>query len=483
MLVAVLAPGAVLAKILSRKPGRGPTCKGVAVCRSVGNNQLLSRIHESTGGVGQAPKSLVPARSVRDYVGAQVRQLRTAGGMTQADLAQEVFVHRDLVRKIEVAERFPSLDFLRRCDEVLGTGGTLARVFPMVERERLLQTAPGGPAQAAAFHGAALDRPVLDWLLAAPTAGSGPHTGADSARLDSAGPDSGGAADATAKVQELRAMDHSRGAGVTYPTLARSLGGQLHDLTATAPHVASGMLELAGYEAVDLGLDGLAQDHYLRALQLVTRSGNTFYGGYLVAVSLAHLALHCGDPDQAARLAMAGLRGTEGRATPAMRAAFRTVLARAHARRGDEAACAAELLQVDADLARSRTADEPDWIRYFGEADLADEKAHCFFDLGRYPQAYEQTQAALSLLPAERVRRISIDTALQAAALARAHQVDHACAVARRAIDTATGVASFRAAHRIVLMLAELHPYADVSAVREVAEYADARLPAVIPAR
>jgi tetratricopeptide (TPR) repeat protein len=277
-------------------------------------------------------------------------------------------------------------------------------------------------------------------------------------------------------------MDHVHGAGAIYPTLERSLSGRLRDLTVTAPQVASGMLELAGYEAVDLGVDGIAQGHHLRALQLMTRSGNTLYGGYLVAVSLAHLALHCGDSDQAARLAVAGLRGTQAQATPAVRAAFRTVLARAHARRGDEAACTAALLQVDTDLARSRTDEEPHWIRYFGEADLADEKAHCFFDLGRYEQAYQETQAALCLLPPDRARRVCIDSALQAAALARAHQVEHACAVARRAIDTATGVTSFRAAHRIVLMLAELHPYADVPAVQDVVEYAHTRLPPIIPA-
>jgi transcriptional regulator with XRE-family HTH domain/tetratricopeptide (TPR) repeat protein len=419
--------------------------------------------------VGQAPRTLVPARSVLDYVGAQLRQLRTARGMSQAGLAPLVFVHRDLVRKIEVAERIPSPEFLQRCDEVLETGGALARLSPLVERERLLHAAGASEVHATTFRSSDLDRPVLDWLLAVPTSSQG------------SGGDSDSSVGAAADLRQLRAMDHIRGAGAIYPTLERSLSGRLQDLAVTAPQVASGMLELAGYDAVDLGVDGVAQNHYLRALELMTRSANLLYGGYLVAVSLAHLALHCGDPDQAARLAAAGLRGTAGLATPAVRAAFRTVLARAHARRGDEAACAAALLQVDADLARSRADEEPDWIRYFGEADLADEKAHCFFDLGHYELAYQETQTALDLLPPDRARRISIDTALQAATLARAQDVERACVIARQAIDHATGMTSFRAAHRIVLMLGELYAYSDLPAVRDVVEYAHTRLPPVIP--
>ncbi len=423
--------------------------------------------------MGQAPRPLVPARSVLDYVGAQLRQLRIARGMSQADLAPLVFVHRDLVRKIEVAERIPSPEFLKGCDEVLQTGGALARLSPLAERERLLHSARASDVDAATFRGSALDRPVLDWLLAVPTSSQRADSDADGGGDGSAG--------AAADLRELRALDHVCGAGAIYPTLTRSLSGRLQGLTVIAPHIATGMLELAGYEAIDLGVDGVAQGHYLRALQVMTQSGNTLYGGYLVAVSLAHLALHCGDPDQAARLAAAGLHGTQGQATPAVRAAFRTVLARAHARRGDEAACTATLLQVDADLARSRADEEPDWIRYFGEADLADEKAHCFFDLGRYELAYQETKTALDLLPPGRARRISIDTALQAATLARKQDVEGACMVARQAVDHTTGMTSFRAAHRIVLMLAELHPYADTADVRDVVDYAHTRLPPVIP--
>jgi hypothetical protein len=93
-----------------------------------------------------------------------------------------------------------------------------------------------------------------------------------------------------------------------------------------------------------------------------------------------------------------------------VRAAVGTVLARAHARRGDERACTAALTRVETDLSRSNPGTEPAWISYFGEADLADEKAHCFFDLGRHDLAQFEAGHAVTLLNPTRVRRLVIDT-------------------------------------------------------------------------
>lgn len=419
--------------------------------------------------MGQTPRALEPARSVLDFFGAEIRRRRMDADLSQAGLGRLLFVHKDLVRKIEAAERMPSEDLVDRCDEIFGAEGALRRLWPMLERERILRLAPDSSAGPVGFRAESMDRPVLDWLLAA-TRDRAP-IGVD--RIS---------APAAERLRQLRGVDHRRGGGGAYPLLADILGGDLDRLIAEAPRLATGYLELAGYEAVDLGADGLAQSHYLRALSVMTRYGDRAYGGYIIAVSLAHLALHCGDPDQAARLAGAALHGTEHRSTPAARAAFRVVLARAHARRGDEAACAAALLQVEADLARSDPAEEPAWISYFGEADLADEKAHCFFDLGLHELAQREAARALSLLDPGRVRRLAIDTALLATSLARARQVEQACFVGQQAVDHAATLASFRSTHRVVLLMAELQRYADLPAVREFAESVRTRLPAAVTA-
>jgi transcriptional regulator with XRE-family HTH domain len=412
--------------------------------------------------MGQTPKELQPARSVLHFFGAEVRRLRTGLSLSQADLGSALFVHKDLIRKIESAERIPTDDLVDRCDRALSADGRLRRLLPMLQRERVLRLARDTPGTLAGFQSGATDRPVLDWLLA---------SSHDARRERSSDHNA-----TVVRLSQLRGADHRHGAGSTYRNLVDALSG-IGDLTRQAPQTVVGYLELAGYEAVDLGVDGLAQHHYLRALTIATRSGDRLYGGYLIAVSLAHLALHCGDPDQAGRLAAAALRGTEHVSTPAVRAACRAVLARAYARRGDEGACVAALLQVETDMARSRSDNEPDWIGYFGEADLADEKAHCFFDLGLHDLAQHEAAQAIASLETHRVRRLAIDTALQASSLARDRQVDQASAVARQAIDHAAAVDSFRSAHRIVLMLAELQPYLEQPEVRAVTEYARVRLP------
>jgi transcriptional regulator with XRE-family HTH domain len=412
--------------------------------------------------MGQIPKQLQPARSVLHFFGSEVRRLRLTLGMSQADLGTALFVHKDLIRKIESAERMPTDDLVNACDQVLGADGGLRRLVPILHRERVLRLTRDTTGATAGFRSEATDRPVLDWLLSSTYDARRARDGDDTSTAD--------------RLRDLRGADHQHGAGSTYPDLVNVLA-RLDDLTSRAPQLATGCLELAGYEAVDLGDDGLAQQHYLRALDIATRSADRLYGGYLIAVSLAHLALHCGDADQAARLAAAALHGTEHASTPAVRAACRTVLARTHARRGDEPACAAALLQAEADLARSRPGEEPAWIGYFWEADLADEKAHCFFDLGLHELAQREATRAVELLEPHRVRRLAIDTALHATSLARSRQIEHACALARQAIDHAATVASFRTAHRIVLMLAELQPDLDQPEVQAVTEYARTRLP------
>jgi transcriptional regulator with XRE-family HTH domain len=410
--------------------------------------------------MGRRPNQLTPTASLAHYFGAEVRRLRQASGLSQQGLAQLVLHSPDLVRKIEAASRMPSQQFVERCDEVLDAHGGLVRLWPMLERERLLQSAPFG---AIGYSSEVADRPVLDWLI-------------DSSAFR-AEPALQGRAESE-RLRELRQVDREQGAGSTYPKLSAILGHGLVDLTEDAPALAAGFLELAGYDAVDLGADGLAQHHYLHALRIATAAGDRRRGGYLVGVSLGHLALHVGDARQALRLANAAAREFGGVATPALRATIGAVAARAHARLRDEAACLEALGQVEAELSRSDLSGEPEWIAYFGEPDLADEKAHCFFDLRRDRLAQQEASTAVRSMARSRVRRLAMDTALYASALARSGEVEAACAAGRDAIDFAARTASFRSAHRVALMMAELQGF-DTAPARELTDYAATAMPPV----
>lgn len=412
--------------------------------------------------MGQRPRELEPTRSPLHFFGAELRRRREGCGLSQAELGRLLFQHRDLVRKVETAQRMPSEEFVGRCDDVLGADGALRRMWPMLAREARLRR--GGDPHGGGYRAELSDQRALDWLLSRRRPGR--------RRADT---QAGHHAELT--LRSIRELDHACGGGAAYSAVAGVLEDAFDEVFATSPQVAAGLLELAGYEAVDIGADGLAQRHYLRALDVVTTGGDRLYGGYLVGVSLGHLALHCGDSAQAVRLATAALQGTARQAGPGVRAVLRTALARAHARRGEEAACVTALQQAEADLARRCRSDEPSWLGYFGEADLADGKAHCYFDLGHYDLARDEAIRALRLLPPFRVRRRAIDAALLASSLARTGDVAQACAAGRLAVAQASTTASFRAKHRVALMMAELHPYANLPEVLDLIERVRTSMP------
>ncbi|WP_213454701.1 helix-turn-helix domain-containing protein [Rhizomonospora bruguierae] len=85
--------------------------------------------------MGQQPAELRPHASARHFLGAELRCWRQQRGLSLARLAALVYVSPDLLGKIEKAERVASLDVMTRCDQVLETGGALARLRRFVDRQ------------------------------------------------------------------------------------------------------------------------------------------------------------------------------------------------------------------------------------------------------------------------------------------------------------------------------------------------------------
>ncbi|MGK5675642.1 helix-turn-helix domain-containing protein [Micromonospora sp. URMC 106] len=457
--------------------------------------------------MGQAPRMLQPSLSERHFFGAELRRLRERANLSQARLGAMIRFSADLVRRVETADRFPSREFVEACDKALATGGALTRLLPLLEGSRANEgvrpTSPSGssnadavlPAQSAETPGMAdmvvrvpfqpgvLDRAALDWL----NAPAGP-------RLSVAGrpgsPDQVDEEDlhsAETALAMFRQLDHTHGAGRVHAQVQRYVEGELNRLLANTPTseavgrhlytLAAGFFELCGYQAVDTGAHGLAQRRYLRALRLTEAAGDRLYGSYLLAVNIGHLALHCGHPEPARRMALTAVRGSETQATPAVAAALHAVVARTHARLGREGDCLTHLGVAERELARSKPEDEPAWIRYFDAAYLADEIAHCFHDLGRPQQTQRHLADALTALSPTHVRRLAIDTALLASSLAAAGRIDEACATACQAVDHAARTTSHRCLQRIVEVQADLEPYRCEPEVREFGEYVRHRLP------
>lgn len=425
--------------------------------------------------MAQAPRSLSPHLSARHAFGAAVRELRTRRGLSQADLGSLVFVSKDQIGKVEKALRWPTQELISDLDATLGASGLLEAFEPSLRSQRHYRQ------ELVLRVETTLERAALDWLTV--DAGEVRILGTEAERRI----DEEVVASARQQLASFRQLDHLHGAGRMHHVVSGYVTTELEALLRGVPidaaaasalySTAAGFWELVGYQSVDLGLDEYARDCYLRALELASAAGDRLYGGYLLSVSSAHLALHGGDVDTAMRMARAGLHGTAGIASPGVSSAFEAVLARAAARRGDGKVATSAMLRAERHLDSSRPEAEPAWIAYFSPAYLADEMAHCFHDLGHQELAQEQADEALSHVAPGHVRRLAIDTALMASSLARASEPEEACAVGRRAVEFAARTSSARSRQRIGELCQELVPYAELKSVVQFGEYVRSALP------
>jgi ribosome-binding protein aMBF1 (putative translation factor) len=84
------------------------------------------------GGGEPVAKNLGKDRSPLVLFASELKLARARVGLSQEQLAEKIAYSPSLVAMVEGCRRVPSRDFSQRCDEVLGTGGALARLHPLV---------------------------------------------------------------------------------------------------------------------------------------------------------------------------------------------------------------------------------------------------------------------------------------------------------------------------------------------------------------
>ncbi|MFD9317191.1 helix-turn-helix domain-containing protein [Streptomyces sp. NPDC060053] len=73
------------------------------------------------------PKDLDPSSSPRALLGAELRHARERKGLSQAELGEPLFVSGSFIGQLEAGTRRMQLEYAVQIDEILGTGGFLAR--------------------------------------------------------------------------------------------------------------------------------------------------------------------------------------------------------------------------------------------------------------------------------------------------------------------------------------------------------------------
>jgi transcriptional regulator with XRE-family HTH domain len=99
---------------------------------------------------GRPPSPLEPSASAAARLGAELRELRTAHGLTLAGLSVRVGYSAQFISQVEHGRAAPSEMFVQACDIELGADGVLLRLLPAV----ILEQAQQRSARVAARRGA-----------------------------------------------------------------------------------------------------------------------------------------------------------------------------------------------------------------------------------------------------------------------------------------------------------------------------------------
>ncbi|BFV59688.1 hypothetical protein KCMC57_up47920 [Kitasatospora sp. CMC57] len=266
----------------------------------------------------------------------------------------------------------------------------------------------------------------------------------------------------------FRALDHAYGGGHARQALVRYLESEAEPMLrgrygeqigrALFGAVAD-LTRLAGWTSFDIAAHGLAQRYFVQALRLSQAAGDRVLGGY-VLTTMSQQAVHLGHGREAIQLARVAQQGVGTAAAPTVQALMHAAEARGHALLGDVRSCTTALVRCERALGIARPNDElPSWARYFDEAQLADEFAHCYRDLQQWRPAAQHAEKSLRLrAPAYARSRILCRLVLAGSRLGLG-EIDDACTLATEALRAAGEMRSARTVEYLRDFHRRLTPY------------------------
>ena len=283
-------------------------------------------------------------------------------------------------------------------------------------------------------------------------------------------------------VEAFRQLDDRFGGGNARQALIQYLGTDADRLlrgrytgavgSALFSAVAEATLLAAWMSYDSAPRSALAQRYFIQALALAQAGGDQLLGASILD-AMSHQATYTGRFAEAANLARAARTGTAGIATATLTAHFHTMEARALARLGDAKACDRALAEAVREFERRRPEDDPGWIRYFDEAELAAEFGHCLRDLGRAADAARYaSRSVVTDAGAGFARSDFFATMVLADAHLAAGDLEQACATALRALTDGALIRSGRCVNYLRDFRKQLTRAADATAVTDFNEQA-----------
>ncbi|UUU41892.1 tetratricopeptide repeat protein [Streptomyces sp. NBC_00162] len=253
-------------------------------------------------------------------------------------------------------------------------------------------------------------------------------------------------------VRQIRLLDDRHGADALYRRAAEPLraayalldAGAARQSTEDRLHAGAGELAVSvGWLAHDSGRFDDARSHYAEALATARVSGDAGLEAHAFS-NMAFLARDCGRSREAVRAAQAGRRAARSLGSPRLLSLLALREAGGWAGLADRKACEEALARAHTEFSRGGAGADPEWMSFFGEAELESLEARCWATLGEHARAARHARRAADLQDPHFARNVALYTAELAGDLAHAGAPDEAAWAGGRVLDLLAEVQSTR---------------------------------------
>ncbi|MFF7367202.1 hypothetical protein [Streptomyces tricolor] len=253
-------------------------------------------------------------------------------------------------------------------------------------------------------------------------------------------------------VRRIRLLDDRHGADGLYRRAAAPLraayalldAGATRQTTADRLHAGAGELAISvGWLAHDSGRFDDARSHYAEALATARMTGDPALEAHAFC-NTAFLARDAGRPREAVRAAQAAQRAAQPLGSARLLSLLALREAGGWAGLADRTGCEQALARAQALFERGRSDADPEWMSFYGEAELEGLEAQCWSTLGDWRRASRHARRAARLQDPHFTRNIALYTAELADDLAREGRPDEAAEAGLRVLALLDQVQSSR---------------------------------------
>ena len=238
--------------------------------------------------------------------------------------------------------------------------------------------------------------------------------------------------------------------------------------------VMSQLAETAATMSWDSGQGALAQTYYVMALRAAKEAGDRAFGANILA-GMARQLFYLGHASEGLELVRLAQDGVDGYASPAIRAMLYSREAWAYAKQGRLAAFRRATSNAEDCLRGARLVEDPYWIGYFDEAELAGvtggrllEAAHRARDLAEETAIH--IERAVQLRRPQSLRSSALDKLGLAEVRLIQGEADEASRLGNEAADVVEMTHSDRVRVKLVELYGHSEVWAPVSSVARLRE-------------